>query len=149
METCGGPVAGGDIAAGVEWYLIQGFGRLTRMTKTQYGGWLEGADEGRPSARRIARIGEILRARSYLEVGVNRGKTFNRLNFERKVAVDPRFRFDTSAFAKEGVEFYDVTSDAFFASKHASEIFDIVFLDGMHTFQQTFKDFVNSLAFGS
>ena len=116
------------------------------MNETTYGGWLDGVDKGRPSARRIARIGEFLRARSYLEVGVNRGKTFNRLNFDHKVAVDPRFRFETSEFAKEGVAFYEGTSDEFFSGKLTSELFDIVFLDGMHTFQQTFKDLVNSMA---
>jgi hypothetical protein len=116
------------------------------MTETTYGGWLQGTDAGRPSARRIARIGEFLRARFYLEVGVNRGKTFNRLKFEHKVAVDPRFRFDTQEFAAEGVDFFDGTSDDFFASKPASELFDVVFLDGMHTFHQTLKDFVCSMA---
>jgi len=116
------------------------------MAETTYGGWLQGSDVARPSVRRIARIGELLRAKSYLEVGVNQGKTFNRLNFEYKTAVDPRFKFDTKDFLKEGVTFYEDTSDAFFSAKLTSELFDVIFLDGMHTFHQTFKDFVNSIA---
>ncbi len=96
--------------------------------------------------RRISRIAYHLGARSYLEIGVFRGKTFNGLQFDRKVAVDPRFQFEVADFQREGVEFHATTSDAYFTSCAGSQKFDVFFLDGLHTFQQTFRDFCNSLA---
>src|ERR1700688_4346226 len=50
------------------------------------------------SIRRIMRIAQHAAARSYLEIGVCRGRTFNRVDFERKVAVDPRFQFDVANY---------------------------------------------------
>lgn len=98
------------------------------------------------SARRIARIARHIGARSYLEIGVFRGKTFNSLQFERKVGVDPSFQFDVADFQRDGVEFHAVRSDEYFTSCGEKQQFDIVFIDGLHTFQQTFRDFCNSLA---
>jgi hypothetical protein len=100
----------------------------------------------RPSIRRINRIAQHLGACSYLEIGVDQGLTFNGLSFEHKVAVDPRFRFDVAEFQRDGVEFHATTSDQYFIRYGSSRKFDIVFLDGLHTFQQTFRDFCNSLA---
>lgn len=98
------------------------------------------------SVRRIGRIAQHMGARSYLEIGVCRGQTFHHVQFDRKVAVDPRFRFEVGDFQRDGVEFHAVCSDAYFTTKAGSQKFDIVFLDGLHTFQQTFRDFCNSLA---
>jgi hypothetical protein len=98
------------------------------------------------SVRRISRIGEITGARAYLEVGVAAGKTFNALRFPRKVAVDPKFLFDTDAHAVEGTTFHQMTSDEYFTRHAAGAEFDVIFLDGLHTFQQTFRDFCASIA---
>ena len=38
-----------------------------------------------------------------------------------------------------------MTSDEFFIENGTKELFDVIFLDGLHTFTQTFKDFCNSL----
>jgi len=98
------------------------------------------------SVRRINQIAKHVGARSYLEIGVFRGKTFNALDFECKVAVDPSFQFDIADYQREGVEFYQMLSDQYFTRHGLSRTFDIIFLDGLHTFQQTFRDFCNSLA---
>jgi hypothetical protein len=84
-------------------------------------------------------------ARSYLEIGVFKGKTFNNVTFDRKVGVDPRFGFEVKEFERAGTDFLAVTSDEYFLRHAGSERFDIIFLDGLHTFQQTFRDFCNSL----
>ena len=98
------------------------------------------------SVRRINQIARHVGARSYLEIGVFRGKTFNALDFERKVAVDPRFQFDVADYQREGIEFHQMPSDQYFTRHGLSRTFDIIFLDGLHTFQQTLRDFCNSLA---
>jgi len=97
------------------------------------------------SARRIHRVAEHVGARSYLEIGVFNGKTFNGVNLPNKVGVDPRFAFDIEPHKRDGVRFVSLTSDAFFSGMKSPEHFDIIFLDGLHTFQQTFRDFCNSL----
>jgi hypothetical protein len=38
-----------------------------------------------------------------------------------------------------------VTSDAFFASIRPTERFDVAFIDGLHTFEQTYRDVINTL----
>ena len=70
----------------------------------------------------------------------------NKVNINRKVGVDPKFRFDTSQFSSESVSFYETTSDNYFARDvSASQIFDLVHIDGLHTFEQTIRDFCASL----
>ena len=89
-------------------------------------------------------------APAYLEVGVNHGITFNAISARRKVAVDPRFNFqmaDAKAMPnnKKAV-YHEVTSDAYFADlKGPKDRFDVIFLDGLHTFDQTLRDLINAL----
>ena len=91
------------------------------------------------------RLGGIER---YLEIGVAKGNTFFNVEASDKHAVDPRFRFDIgnrSDFKNE--TFHSVTSDEYFSkSSDESKPFDLIFLDGLHTYNQTLKDFLNSLA---
>ena len=60
-----------------------------------------------------------LGCRTYLEIGCKDNSTFDKVNVERKVGVDPE-RGGTLR----------MTSDAFFASD--TQKFDIVFVDGLH-----------------
>jgi len=96
------------------------------------------------------RINEIARrvgARSYLEIGVQAGKTFFNVDIPVKVAVDPNFLFDYKEHASSESIFYNCTSDDFFSSVDNSPRFDLVFLDGLHTFDQTYRDFCNALLY--
>jgi hypothetical protein len=99
-----------------------------------------------PAARRLLKIAAHIDARSYVEIGVAKGSTFNRVAFPRKVAVDPTFRFNVEEFQEDGVEFVQKTSDDFFLTRDPPATFDLVFLDGLHRFEQTFRDFCNSLS---
>ena len=85
----------------------------------------------------------------YLEVGVHSGETFFPIRAAEKVAVDPAFRFDVAAAAKADPtsRFHPVPSDSYFLKLcPADERFDVVFLDGLHTFEQTLRDLMNALA---
>ena len=100
------------------------------------------------SFERLNALAEINSASKYLEVGVSRGATFTRVNVPYKVAVDPRFRFNVRDYANRQTIFHEVTSDCFFsklASDHGQ--FDLIYLDGLHTFHQTFRDFCASLRY--
>jgi hypothetical protein len=86
---------------------------------------------------------------SYLEVGVFRGVTFNSLEAARKVAVDPKFAFDFSpiAAADPSIEFWQTTSDRYFGTiADPARLFDVVYLDGLHTFEQTLRDLLNAMS---
>jgi hypothetical protein len=103
--------------------------------------------KGRTSAARINRLAGLVRAERYLEVGVSGGDTFLAVEVATRHAVDPRFRFDTAPHASERVRFFPITSDAYFTREVPADLrFDIVFLDGLHTFEQTFRDFCASMA---
>lgn len=91
---------------------------------------------------------DLFESPSYLEVGVNQGRTFNSLRAAMKVAVDPQFLFDHQSLATPDVRFHEVTSDAYFGSADAQgDRFDVIYLDGLHTAEQTTRDLINAISF--
>jgi SAM-dependent methyltransferase len=98
------------------------------------------------------------RTRHYLEIGVQSGDTFFRLKARKKMAVDPQFLFTT--FDKLRWlrwnpynlfnEYYQIGSDDFFSensSMLAARRLDVVFVDGLHTYEQSLRDIENSLRY--
>ena len=86
----------------------------------------------------------------YLEVGVQHGYTFHEVKAGLKVAVDPHFAFDVAAMQRDqdrsGCRYHQVTSNDYFNNIwNDGELFDVIFLDGLHTFDQTLKDFLNAI----
>lgn len=94
---------------------------------------------------RLNKLAAIVNAKKYLEVGVQQGLTFNKVTVDYKVAVDPFFRFDYKKIGSEKCIFYEKTSDDFFINDIGVEKFDLIFLDGLHTYDQTLRDFILSL----
>lgn len=79
--------------------------------------------------------------RTYLEIGVDDGINFMNVDCSEKIGVDPSFaKLHTSARP------YCVrmTSDEFFNSIPIDQLFDIIFIDGDHTYEQVVKDIANS-----
>lgn len=87
----------------------------------------------------------LKRQTSYLEIGVQEGITFDAVDAHRKTAVDPRFLFE--AVSDSTKRYHQVPSDVFFSSIAKDERFDVIFIDGLHTFEQTLRDFVNATSF--
>ena len=83
---------------------------------------------------------------NYLEIGVAKGATFFNVEAIEKHAVDPRFRFDTRTRSSYKNEIYHaMTSDEFFNENLQNPFsFDLIFLDGLHTYSQTLRDFLAS-----
>lgn len=98
------------------------------------------------SARRINALAGRLGARRYLEIGVHEGRTFLGVEVPERVGVDPRFAFDTAAVANDTTVLHAMTSDRFFAEAAGTGPFDIVFIDGLHVFEQVVRDLTNTLA---
>ena len=87
---------------------------------------------------------------SYLEIGVAHGETFHAVRAARKVAVDPAFVFDLDAAradpSNSKCTYHQVTSDIYFSDHQPlGEKFDVIFIDGLHTFDQTLKDLMNAI----
>lgn len=68
------------------------------------------------------------------------------VEIQRRDGVDPLFRFDHVTHQSSEIRLFQETSDVFFTHS-ADDPYDIIFLDGLHTFHQTLRDFLNSLAF--
>lgn len=97
---------------------------------------------------RLNALTKINAAQTYLEIGVATGGTFSQVTVPFKVAVDPKFEFDASKRATATDIYHEVTSDVFFSQLAANyQSFDLIYLDGLHTFEQTFRDFCASLRY--
>jgi Methyltransferase domain len=80
----------------------------------------------------------------YLEIGLARGATFEYVRAGARQGVDPAPRFDANHPPK-GASVYVGTSDEFFALCPDEDTYDVVYLDGLHTFRQTYRDLINAL----
>lgn len=108
---------------------------------------------------RINNLASRSNAKAYLEIGVETGKTFFDVKADLKVAVDPNFQFKVAEHQKPGEHYFEIPSDDFFAALASnsammakenltsSQKFDIILIDGLHTFEQSFRDFENSLKY--
>lgn len=74
--------------------------------------------------------------KSYLEIGLDDGKNYDSILIENKVSVDP-------SDVRGGKPIFKLTSDEFFTINTSK--FDLIFIDGMHTFEVSFRDLLNSL----
>ena len=72
--------------------------------------------------------------KSYLEIGCDNDENFSKIIIDKKTGIDP-FKGGTLR----------MTSDKFFEKNIKN--FDLIFLDGLHTYEQTIKDIDNSLRY--
>ena len=90
----------------------------------------------------LAAYHKTFQPKSYLEIGVDRGFSLELANnCPRPVGVDPDPRIAAKLADHSQVE--RVTSDAFFAS-YDGEPFEMIFVDGLHTAEQSLKDMINA-----
>ena len=72
----------------------------------------------------------------YLEIGVEYGNNFKRVNADIKISVDP---------VQYGATTVVMTSDDYFAQLPEDEKFDLIFIDGLHEHEQCYRDIENSI----
>jgi hypothetical protein len=97
------------------------------------------------SVRRLNRAARLNGARTYLEIGVLFGGTFAGVNVPVRHGVDPHLRVEPQALTGPGVELFSMTSDRFFSSGNVTT-YDLVMIDGLHTYEQVFRDFLGSMS---
>jgi hypothetical protein len=102
-----------------------------------------------------------IKAKKYLEIGVDKGKVFLQVNVNKKLAVDPvlkiPFKKKLSSCIKDYHnifnEYFEITSDKFFEIKQnhleALSGIDLIFVDGLHAYEQAYRDVLNSLKYVS
>lgn len=91
---------------------------------------------------------ELVQGENYLEIGVrNPEDNFNRIRCRNKYSIDPGLEY------KENLADFKMTSSQFFESLknnklslNSSTKFDVIFIDGLHLADQTYKDIENSLS---
>lgn len=117
-----------------------------------------------------------LRARTYVEIGVERGRIFLSVRAQRKIGVDPCNQFYKSMFSyglkwelrkwelrrsivagkwnqllgREDPCFFEMTSDDFFCRMpdlFSEHKIDVALVDGEHTYEQAYRDVENCLRF--
>lgn len=98
------------------------------------------------SVRRINQLARWRNAKSYLEIGVATEATFGHINIPERTGVNPLFRFDAAELRDDKTTLSETTSDEFFRILPIEQKYDIIFLAGHHTFEQTYRDFCNSIA---
>lgn len=97
----------------------------------------------------LTQIHEVLRPRTYLEVGTCKGESL-RLAKCASIAVDPNFQLNHQ-FPTEFMPsacLFQMRSDSFFASYNVRAILgasvDFAFLDGLHLVEALLRDFMNT-----
>jgi len=81
---------------------------------------------------------------NYLEIGVNDGQVFDKIEAKNKLGVDPDCDTYKISWHGKGMMFCD-TSDNFFNQLDSNIKFDIIFIDGDHEREQVFRDITNSI----
>lgn len=95
------------------------------------------------SARRINQL-NLKSNYKYLEIGVSYGLTLEGVNSNFKFAVDPSPKY-TQNKTNTSTKTFSMTSNVFFDGLPVNSIFDVIFLDGLHTKEQLLLDFINSI----
>ncbi len=99
----------------------------------------------------IVMLAKLYKPWNYLEIGTQRGYTFCKVApyVERAWAVD--IHIEGKVF-RSAYDCFETTSDRFFKT-HAQSVclshglFDMVFIDGLHTSRQVVKDVINALKY--
>ena len=95
-----------------------------------------------PIANHINSEIESLGLAKMLEIGSDLGLLVESIRINRIFAVDPVKNYKIP-FKFRHIKFFEMTSDEFF--KNSSENFDLIYIDGLHTFEQSFNDLINSM----
>jgi hypothetical protein len=95
------------------------------------------------------------KGQNYLEIGIRDGGNLSKIHAPKRVGVDPSYELKKIVHIKRHLninsfELFKLTSDQFFESeveKVFPEGIDLVFIDGLHNYDQSLRDVENSLKY--
>jgi hypothetical protein len=101
----------------------------------------------------IQKLIDKIKAKNYLEIGVLGGACFLGIKARKKMGVDPKLLIPKkikimSYINNPFTRYYEITSDEFFNQRQGllkSIGLDVVFIDGLHTYKQSYNDVQNAL----
>jgi len=121
-----------------------------RMTKRGFRSLAPSATDadGTPSADRINRFLRAFGGERYLEIGIEFGRTLEAVHATTVIGVDPAHWINAVRLPAH-IQISSLPSDGYFeglASGHEAGLkrFDLIFVDGLHTFKQSYRDVINS-----
>ena len=118
-------------------------GLLRQRLEVSFRGLPSGHSVGCRATRINSIAKQMSRCEDYLEVGVQYGFTLASVEVINKTGVDPNLMFNPKL--APGLKLHRTTSDEFFSELPEEIQYDLIFLDGLHTFEQTARDFLNAL----
>lgn len=83
---------------------------------------------------------------AYLEIGIENARTFINVKADQKVGVDP-FPLISKYGLPSSTRISILGSDKFFETNNIE--FNFAFIDGLHTWEQTYKDIINAMNHGA
>jgi hypothetical protein len=104
--------------------------------------------DGTPTAHRVNQALGAIGGQRYLEIGVHTGRTLESVTAPVVVGVDPSPLIDLGRLPPQ-VTIASVASDDYFSAVHRrkslkADLFDVVLVDGLHTFAQSYRDVINA-----
>ena len=94
-------------------------------------------------------VHRIVQPSLYIEIGVSRGDSLKTtLPTTRLIGIDPSTKWTKEWTANPRANIFNMTSDEFFARVQSGAIpgvhgFSLAFVDGLHTYDQALRDFIN------
>ncbi|MEO5364520.1 MAG: class I SAM-dependent methyltransferase, partial [Magnetococcus sp. DMHC-8] len=129
--------------------LLQSAARIHVNNNAVYQALIEISFAGDDYLALLSRLHRWLQPSVYLEIGVFTGKSLTLAQPPTQaIGIDPRPSL--SAWPPPHVQVLSMTSDQFFASGQSATLLqppdrrlDLVFIDGLHRFEQVLRDFIN------
>ncbi|MEG5067188.1 tetratricopeptide repeat protein [Microcoleus sp. B3-A4] len=95
----------------------------------------------------LRRLHLLIKPKNYVEIGVDRGKSFKLASLSTvSIGIDPQPKLQCKI--APSAKIFQMTSDDFFQNHNLlkelqGQRVDFAFIDGLHLFEQTLKDFIN------
>lgn len=121
--------------------------RVSRAVGKPYLRDLSPTPQFAPGTVTSARINRLLHrsgGTTYWEIGVANGETIEAVDAAQRVGIDPWPVFGLDRMPQD-MDFHSMVSDRFFGGLRPKATVDAVLLDGLHEFEQTYRDLRNSL----
>jgi Methyltransferase domain len=110
---------------------------------------------GPPYQKVLKWVHQTLRPATYVEIGVSRGDSIkNTMPTTKLIGIDPSTKWIDEWSSHSRANIFNMTSDEFFERAQTGAIpeiqgFSLAFIDGLHTYDQALRDFINLEKFSS